>query len=133
MSKVLKKRYISEEERMEVEKFVEMDTLFSFYEGLLTEKQKLVMEYYYRDDYSLSEISDLMNISRQAVHDSIQKTQSKLLKYESKLHLMQKSQQVQGLTEELEQLLQEEDVKKISLQIKQKIIEIIQRCKELSE
>ncbi len=118
---------------MEVEKFVEMDTLFSFYEGLLTEKQKLVMEYYYRDDYSLSEISDLMNISRQAVHDSIQKTQSKLLKYESKLHLMQKSQQVQGLTEELEQLLQEEDVKKISLHIKQKIIEIIQRCKELSE
>ena len=44
-----------------------------WYESLLTEKQKDVMSMYYRDDFSLAEIAENMDISRSAVSDLIRR------------------------------------------------------------
>ena len=61
-----------------------------WYESLLTEKQKDVMSMYYRDDFSLAEIAENMDISRSAVSDLIRRVSKTLEEYESKLHLVEK-------------------------------------------
>ncbi|MEI5992250.1 putative DNA-binding protein [Enterococcus crotali] len=72
---------------MEIEKTNRMNALFEFYSTLLTEKQMNYMEMYYADDFSLGEIAEEYNISRQAVYDNIKRTEKILEEYERKLHL----------------------------------------------
>lgn len=64
--------------------------LYDFYGELLTPKQKNVFKLYYLNDYSLSEIADRSNISKQAVSDLINRTEAKLNKFEKKLKLISK-------------------------------------------
>lgn len=59
--------------------------LFDCYGEFLTERQKQVMELYYGEDLSLGEISELSDITRQAVRDSIKRSEEILLDMESKL------------------------------------------------
>ncbi|EOI00533.1 hypothetical protein UAY_01636 [Enterococcus moraviensis ATCC BAA-383] len=72
---------------MEIEKTNRMNALFEFYSTLLTEKQMNYMEMYYADDFSLGEIAEEYDISRQAVYDNIKRTEKILEEYEKKLHL----------------------------------------------
>lgn len=44
---------------------------YDLYASLLTEKQRLYFEDYYFMDYSLSEIADNYNVSRNAIYDLI--------------------------------------------------------------
>ncbi|MGX8797941.1 YlxM family DNA-binding protein [Fusibacter sp. JL298sf-3] len=67
------------------ERKVHIDALFDLYGNLLTEKQREVMDLYCNMDYSLGEISELLTISRQAVHDAIKKAEKALEKYELNL------------------------------------------------
>lgn len=64
--------------------------LYDFYSELLTEKQRSVMERYYLDDLSLNEVAEEHDISRQAVHDMIKRTEHILQQYEDKLSLVAK-------------------------------------------
>ncbi|MBR2954592.1 MAG: DNA-binding protein [Ruminococcus sp.] len=59
--------------------------LLDFYGELLTEKQRDVMELYYCEDLSLSEIGNPMGITRQAVRSYIKRGEEILLNYEEKL------------------------------------------------
>lgn len=61
--------------------------LYDFYGMLLTEKQQQYMELYYREDYSLGEIADLVQVSRQAIYDNIKRTEQLIEKYEENLQL----------------------------------------------
>lgn len=72
---------------MEIEKTNRMNALFEFYSTLLTEKQMNYMEMYYADDFSLGEIAEEYEVSRQAVYDNIKRTEKILEEYEKKLHL----------------------------------------------
>lgn len=74
---------------MELEKNNRVNTLLSFYEPLLTEKQKDYVTLYYADDLSLGEISETYNVSRQAVYDNIRRTEVILENYEKKLHVVE--------------------------------------------
>ncbi|MDD3958741.1 MAG: DNA-binding protein [Clostridiaceae bacterium] len=67
---------------------VEVGLLLDFYGNLLTERSRLLLEMYYSDDMTLSEIADNERISRQAVHDSIRKGVTQLNRYESKLGMV---------------------------------------------
>ncbi|EME8185777.1 putative DNA-binding protein [Enterococcus faecium] len=73
---------------MEIEKTNRMNALFEFYSTLLTEKQMNYMELYYADDFSLGEIAEEYEVSRQAVYDNIKRTSKILEDYEKKLHLL---------------------------------------------
>lgn len=74
---------------MELEKTVRMNILFSFYKELLTVKQAQYMADYYEEDYTLAEIAANNNVSRQAIYDSIKRTEESLLAYEEKLQLVE--------------------------------------------
>ena len=72
---------------MEIEKTNRMNALFEFYAALLTDKQMNYIELYYADDYSLAEIAEEFQVSRQAVYDNIKRTEKILEDYEKKLHM----------------------------------------------
>lgn len=61
--------------------------LYNVYKNLLTEKQCSYFEEYYLYDYSLSEIAENHNVSRNACFDAIKKSENLLEDYEAKLHL----------------------------------------------
>lgn len=86
-----------------LEKTMRMNYLYDFYQMLLTDKQRSYMSLYYLDDYSLGEIADEYEVSRQAVYDNIKRTEAMLEEYEAKLGLLKKFQQRQTLIDQLKQ------------------------------
>ena len=73
-----------------MEKNVEISILFQIYKNMLTDKQIKILDEYYNKDFSLSEIAENYNITRQAVRDNIKNAENKLYDLEEKLELMQK-------------------------------------------
>ncbi|MEW9122518.1 MAG: YlxM family DNA-binding protein [Thermotaleaceae bacterium] len=71
-------------------KMLQISLLYDFYGQLLTEKQQEVVQLYYNHDYSLGEISQELHVSRQAVYDTIKRTEKVLFEYEQKLGLVDK-------------------------------------------
>ena len=63
--------------------------LFEQYKNLLTEKQREIISLYYEEDYSLGEISENLNVSRQGVYDTLKRSEKILKEYENKLHLVE--------------------------------------------
>ncbi len=78
-------------------KMVEQGILFDYYGCLLTQQQQRLYQEAVCEDMSLSEISQLEGISRQAVSDQIQRTTRKLREYEEKLHLIDKFSAIRDL------------------------------------
>lgn len=76
-------------------KNLEISFLLDFYGSMLTEKQRIMIEYYYNDDLSLAEIADNEGITRQGVRDSIKRAEGQLLELEERLGLAKRFQQVQ--------------------------------------
>ena len=69
----------------EINKTLEINRLLDIYGRLLTKQQFEIMSDYYYCDLSLSEISELKNISRTAVSDAIKTATKKLDKFEKSL------------------------------------------------
>lgn len=62
--------------------------LYDFYGALLSESQLEVMTMYHEDNLSLSEIAEELGMSRQAVHYTLKKAETKLEEYDEKLGLV---------------------------------------------
>lgn len=75
---------------MELEKTKRINDLIDFYGALLTNNQLNILELYYMEDLSLKEISDELNISRNAVFDSLKRSLNILENYEIKLNLLKR-------------------------------------------
>ena len=88
-----------------MDKNVKVSMLLDIYGKLLTEKQYFLLDDYYNQDLSLSEIAENEGITRQAVRDNLKKGENKLFEYEEKLGIMKKT------------LLQEEKIAAILSQI----------------
>jgi hypothetical protein len=111
-----------------MEERVEISILVDIYGELLTEKQKEIMALYFNEDLSLSEISEITNTSRQAIHDIIKRCHKLLVEYERKLCLLKKATEGRKLRDELAVLLNElrsltnsENSNNIILKIEEKI------------
>ncbi|QEK21049.1 YlxM family DNA-binding protein [Peptacetobacter hiranonis] len=77
---------------MNLEKMIEVGQLFEVYKDLLTDKQKEIVSLYYEEDYSLGEISENLNVSRQGVYDTLKRAEKVMKDYEQKLHLLSELQ-----------------------------------------
>jgi len=104
-----------------IEKKIRYHHLYDIYGVLLTEKQKTAFEYYYMDDYSLSEIASLLDVSRNAVYEQITIATNYLEEYESKLGLLKKSQKTKILLEQY----------KISAKNSKDVLDLIQEIEKL--
>ena len=75
----------------DIENRIRAADLLDLYGKLLTQKQQDVMSHYYCDNFSLTEIAENLNISRQGVYDAIKKSMTLLNGYEEKLRFMERS------------------------------------------
>lgn len=70
---------------LDISEKLRINRLLDFYGRLLTDAQLEIMKDYYELDLSLSEISEIRNISRTAVSDALKQGREKLDKTEEKL------------------------------------------------
>lgn len=104
--------------RNDLVKTLRMNYLFDFYQSLLTNKQRNYLELFYLEDYSLSEIADTFNVSRQAVYDNIRRTGDLVEDYETKLELYQKFEQRRDIYDQMKQHLNDpEQIKRYIQQL----------------
>jgi len=63
---------------------IEMILLYDYYGDLLTQRQRECFEMRYNQDMSLGEIAEELGISRQGVHDNLNRTEALLRNMEAK-------------------------------------------------
>lgn len=69
-------------------KDLKFSALLDVYGGMLTDKQREMLDFYYNDDLSLSEIASNEGISRQGVRDSIKRGEESLLELDQKIGMV---------------------------------------------
>lgn len=84
-----------------MESVYEIGLLLDFYGQMLTERQYEIMDLHFNSDYSLAEIAENLNISRQGVFDNIKRGRASLDELESKLGLVKKFSLQKGKAEEI--------------------------------
>ncbi|SHI29629.1 YlxM family DNA-binding protein [Parasporobacterium paucivorans] len=87
-----------------MEKILEQSLLYDFYGELLNPHQKNIYEDFALNNLTLSEIAEEKGISRQAVHDSVKRSEAALSGYEEKLHLIEKFLKIKELTSEIKSM-----------------------------
>lgn len=83
------------------EKDMRFPKLLDIYGELLSDRKREILDYYYNDDCSLAEISELTGISRQGVRDAVARGREEIEGYEAKLGLSRKSDMLMQLRERL--------------------------------
>lgn len=106
-------------------KNLEFSTLLDLYGNLISEKQYEAMDYYYNQDLSLSEIGELLGISRQAVRNNIKKGEENILQYEENLGLYKKLSEADKTIEKTAQGLKKMNEKLESPEIEKLIEELL--------
>ena len=87
-------------------KHIEMGMLNDYYGGLLTDYQQTVVKGYYDEDKSLNELASELDVSRQAVFDTLKRAEDKLRNFEAKLGLVRK---ISDLSADIEKMMPDLD------------------------
>ncbi len=106
------------------EQRMRLGRLFDIYGGLLTDKQRTCLDYYFNDDLSLSEISAELGVSRQAVHDLLKRVEQILERYENNLGMLAKEEALHSKLHQVIQMVATNDAAKRdrAVQILQEIV-----------
>ena len=104
---------------MDIATKVEISALFEVYGNGLTDKQRQVVDFCVLQDLSLREVSDLLNISRQAVKYTLDNATNSMLKLDKQLNIVNK---LQDLKQKLTNLLENTKDSKLKQEIN-KILE----------
>ena len=113
-----------------MKEFVMISILLDYYGTLLTQKQNQILKMYYEEDYSLGEIADIYNISRQAAFDAIKKGEAVLNKYEQALNLAQRQSEKENISIEIKTLLKKLNVNENEILILESIEQLLDKIVE---
>ena len=82
-----------------IDRMIRGGALLDCYGPLLTKIQREQCELHFNQDYSLAEIAEMYNVSRQAVYDAITRAENALEEFEKQLGMIKKaSAQLETLT-----------------------------------
>jgi predicted DNA-binding protein YlxM (UPF0122 family) len=87
------------------QKSLEIGYLLDFYGEMLNERRRTVLDMYYNEDMSLSEIADALGITRQGARDLIKKAGDELLLFEEKLRMAKKFRLLYECTDRAEAII----------------------------
>lgn len=79
---------------------VDIDLLLTIYGAMLTDKQRDIATLYFEEDLSLAEIAQQEGVSRQSVHDTLQRVEKQLRTWEEKLGMRSRLSRVQSSLED---------------------------------
>ncbi len=80
---------------------LDMSLLLDFYGDMLTFRQKEMLELYYDEDLSLSEIAEHAGITRQGVRDAIKRAEAQLHHMEEKIGLVARFSRIRQMLGEV--------------------------------
>lgn len=93
------------------EKDMTIPLLVDLYGQVLSERKRELLDYYYNEDYSLSEIAEITGISRQGIRESVKKSETELRELDASLQLVKRTQtletKIRAVEEQLNDLLSE--------------------------
>ena len=84
---------------MNLDERVQTAILIKYYGELLTEKQKKILSMYVDNNLSLSEVSEELGISRQAVKDALDNSLQTLKSTEEKLKFIARDEKIKNVIE----------------------------------
>jgi len=87
-----------------IDETVYWNTLYDYYGSLLTDNQREMFESYYEHNMTLQEIADSNNISKNAVHKTINAIVEKLETYEENIQYYAKVQKIKEVLKDKEVL-----------------------------
>ena len=80
---------------------LEIVLLYDCYGTMLTAKQREYIELRYNQDLSLGEIAEMMEVSRQAVHDNLTRTEALLRRMEENIGCVKRDMQMRRAVQEI--------------------------------
>ena len=110
-----------------MENLIEVAMLFDYYGELLSKKQYKMVDDYYNEDLSLTEIAEINCISKQAVSENIKRAIKKMEGFEKKLKLIEKNNKINVFLKEIKKDLENlstsllDDEKKVIITISNKM------------
>ncbi len=93
-----------------MDKVIELGDLLEWYGMLLTEHQRSLMSQYANENCSLSEIAEREGISRQAVRDTLSRSEQQLRTFENALHVAERFQKQERLAAAMRRLLEDSEL-----------------------
>ena len=115
------------------EKNLNISLLLDFYGDILSERQRQMLEMYYNEDCSLSEIAESFDISRQGVRSVLKKGETILTEMEEKLGITARFLKMRNKSAEIAKELDKINEKINNDDISSKIHSLINDIKEMAE
>lgn len=104
---------------MDIAERITIAVLIKYYGNMLTDKQRNILDMYVDNNLSLGEVSEELNISRQAVKYTIDTAFKSLTMYEKKLNFIKRDEAIKDYLSTL-------STKEIDKSIKQKILSLLE-------
>ena len=79
----------------------ELTLLLDYYGSMLTDKQKECFDMRYNQDMSLGEIAEMLGVSRQAVNDSLTRTEALLRRMEENIGCVKRDMKNRAAVQEI--------------------------------
>lgn len=118
----------------ELRRKVDYGLLLSFYGALLTARQREMLSLYCDEDYALSEVAQMMQVTRQCVNDTLNRAFDRLDDLEERLGLVRRMERLTEGMAQVDQLIMEAletpDSHSASLQQARKMIEKMRKQEE---
>ena len=96
-----------------MEKFIKAMLLLDIYGNLLTDKRKQTLSLYYNEDYSLQEIADFLEITKQGVRDALIQGERSLYYYEKNLKILSQNLEQDKILRRVVNKIKDADIKQI--------------------